>query len=347
MTTPNIFTVSGRLKEVCKGENGHQKGAGLYSVSPVVSDDSLAIRRFHHMAGPELSYNGYCDMDRLLQTMTHAAAALEVNKIGPRAIALAVKHGNCCGGAYNDTPERALQDAVIGDLRALYGGSVMLNFRVTKECAEILIHFRSEGRRLLSAVIAPSFDGEAIDILKGKSNKIALYANPALENIDRSSLDTSKRFRHVRGGFLVQDNYTFVPHLLGAQCVGPRLIEHLLADLAFAWAINATSNSNTITLVKDAMLVGNGVGQQDRVGAAELAIKRAKDSGHTLHGSVACSDSFFPFSDGPLHLIQAGIRTILSTSGSIRDVEVRAVCEARDTTLLLIPDSDARGFFGH
>jgi hypothetical protein len=90
-----------------------------------------------------------------------------------------------------------------------------------------------------------------------------------------------------------------------------------------------------------------GVGQQDRVGAAELAIKRAHDAGHAIRDAVAYSDSFFPFADGPLRLIQAGVYAMLATSGSIRDQEVKDVCIAHDTPLLLLPDNEARGFFGH
>ena len=64
-------------------------------------------------------------------------------------------------------------------------------------------------------------------------------------------------------------------------------------DLILAWAICATSNSNTVTLTRDGGLLGNGVGQQDRVGCCELALKRAADAGHEPAGAVAASDSFF------------------------------------------------------
>ena len=78
--------------------------------------------------------------------------------------------------------------------------------------------------------------------------------------------------------------------------------------MLLAWGVGCTSNSNTITIVKGGMLVGNGVGQQDRVGAAELAVKRAIDAGHraaNCRSAVAYSDSFFPFSDGVEALIDA------------------------------------------
>ena len=84
-----------------------------------------------------------------------------------------------------------------------------------------------------------------------------------------------------------------------------------MEDLILAWAVGCTSNSNTITLVKDGMLLGNGVGQQDRVGAAQLAIMRAGEK--DLNGAVAYSDSFFPFPDAPQILIDYGIKIIFST----------------------------------
>src|SRR5581483_12501266 len=70
-------------------------------------------------------------------------------------------------------------------------------------------------------------------------------------------------------------------------------------DILLAWAVGSTSNSNTITLVRDGQLLGNGVGQQDRVGGCTLAVARAREAGHDTTGAVAYSDSFFPFPDAP------------------------------------------------
>ena len=182
-------------------------------------------------------------------------------------------------------------------------------------------------------------------------------------------LDTAPRFRYVRGGFLAQPNYRFLldfkdPDL---KVFGEPLDLETKEDLLLAWAIGSTSNSNTITIVKDGMLIGNGTGQQDRVGAAELAIKRAIDAGHgsftwwgkllrflgvnytknALKGAVAYSDSFFPFGDGPKMLLKAGVETILSTSGSVKDQEIQALFLKAGRRFVQLPDSKARGFYGH
>ena len=156
--------------------------------------------------------------------------------------------------------------------------------------------------------------------------------NPSIEKAGLNSLDTTSRFRYVRGGFLTQPNYTFVPEIENE-------------DVLLAWAVGCTSNSNTITLVKDGQLLGNGVGQQDRVGAANLAILRAGDK--DLTGATAYSDSFFPFPDAPEVLINRGIKTIFSTSGSVNDEKVVELCQAKGVNLIMLPDSEARGFYQH
>jgi phosphoribosylaminoimidazolecarboxamide formyltransferase/IMP cyclohydrolase len=340
--------IKGILQRMGKAENGQQGMMSHYAFMPE-SGDPLALHKFKQVAGPAPSYNTLCDVDRLLQTITHAVAGLLKNgRQRQWKIALAAKHGNCCGGAYSELDSHATQFAIEGDLRAVFGGVIITNFEIDAAIATDLLQHESKGvRRLLAAVIAPSFTAHAVELLKGKGDKCVLLANPALASIDATSLDTHARIRYVRGGFLEQENYTFVPHLLGSECIGPLPDESRLTDMAFAWAIGSTSNSNTITLVSHGKLIGNGVGQQDRVGAAELAIKRAHDAGHAIRDAVAYSDSFFPFSDGPLCLIQAGVHAILATSGSIRDHEVKDACIAHETSLLLVPDTEARGFFGH
>ena len=86
---------------------------------------------------------------------------------------------------------------------------------------------------------------------------------------------------------------------------------------------------NTVTLCRDGGLIGNGVGQQDRVGCCELALKRAADAGHEAAGAVAASDSFFPRSDGPETLIDAGVVAIWATSGSVRDRDTQELRRGR------------------
>ena len=260
--------------------------------------------------------------------------------------AVGVKHGNACGVGVGNTPADAIMSMVGGDPRAQFGGLVMVNFDLSSVLVELMLtHGRPVGSRLLlDGVVCPSIHEDALDLLRRKGDKCRLIVNPALGEV--LSLDQTSRIRPVRGGFLRQPNYTFVLDLKNVEDAD-QLTDAQRKDMVTAWAICCTSNSNTITLVKDGQLIGNGVGQQDRVGAAELAIKRATDAGHDVNGAIACSDSFFPFSDGPMVLAQAGVQIILATSGSIRDNEVKQACSKRGVSLYLIPDTLGRGFFGH
>ena len=348
-----------QVLECAYGENAYQKPASLYR-NHQAKNDPLAMHNWPLVAGNPMSYNNICDVDRMVQTMTHIGAGMEKNfppkADQPRAdgipfIAIGVKHGNACGAGFapktffGEIPEEGLRglEAVdkmlVGDLRAIFGGSVMLNFPVDEKVAEELIHkFSPEGvRRLLDVVAAPSFTPEAIEILARKKGKCRILVNPAIEKAGMNSLDTAKRFRYVRGGFLEQPNYTFIPEIKNE-------------DVLLAWAVGCTSNSNTITLVKNGRLYGNGVGQQDRVGAAKLAISRADEANNgkaDLEGAVAYSDSFFPFPDAVEVLINRGIKTIFSTSGSVNDEKIIELCKSKGVNLIMLPDPEARGFYQH
>ncbi len=340
--------------ECAYGENAWQKPAALYR-NPECSDP-LAIDKWKQVGGSAASYNNICDLDRMIQTMTHIGAVFEKNFGKVPHVALGVKHGNACGAAVSDSdPLEAADKMLLGDLRAIFGGMVLLNFSVDEKTADELIHkYAGAGRRLLDMVAAPSFTPEAIEILSRKKGKCRLMENSAIERAGLSSLDAAPRFRYVRGGFLTQPNYAFVPEIKNK-------------DAALAWAIGSTSNSNTITIVKDGRLMGNGVGQQDRVGAAKLAMFRADESAASissiveggglpsaasaekadLSGAAAYSDSFFPFPDAPEALIQRGVKVIFSTSGSVNDNMTEELCRKKGVELVLLPDSEARGFYQH
>lgn len=336
----------GVRKQVCGyGENGWQTPAALYSTG---TSDPLALDKFRLVQGVAPSYNNFCDLDRLLQTITHVAATLEVHRTVP-CIAVGGKHGNPCGAAMG-SPTEVLQRLVEGDLRAIFGGLVITNFGLTETLAETLLtHAQPSGHRLLlDGIIVPDVTEGAMEMLKRKGDKCRLFVNPALQYLGLSSLDTARRLRYVRGGFLVQPNYSFVLDLNdpSIEKIG-ELTPEQENSMLLAWAIGSTSNSNTITLVRDRQLIGNGVGQQDRVGASDLAIKRARDAGHDVRGAVAYSDSFFPFPDAPQILADAGVKAILTSSGSVKDDETRQVCASKNVSLRMIPDKMGRGFFGH
>ena len=126
----------------CKyGENGYQTPAGLYSSG---MDDSLALDKFEQVAGDSPSYNNLCDIDRLLQTVTHIAAGFANNFKTLPNIAVAVKHGNPCGASAGKEMSDTLKKMIIGDKRAIFGGLVMTNFHIGEKEAKILLTYKMD-----------------------------------------------------------------------------------------------------------------------------------------------------------------------------------------------------------
>ncbi len=347
------------------GENPQQTPAAFYADNRIAIDP-LGLDRFDHVQGMERSYVNMTDIDRLLQTVTHIAAGFARNFGHVPPIAVGVKHGNACGAAVSGTFANAVQKMLLGDTRAIFGGVVMINGTIDLAVAEALMLYAVENNkpRLLDGVVGASVNEDALALLN--RNKLRVVVNPALWDLSEASLDHSRRIRPVRGGVLEQPNYDFVLDLSAdhIQRYGNPTPQQN-QDMILGWAVGCTSNSNTITLVRDGQLIGNGVGQQDRVGAGQLALARTtldmtelEEKGdklilkieldtQKLAGAVAYSDSFFPFADGPELLAKAGIRAILASSGSLGDEQVIKMLTDKGVNLTMVPDKIARGFYMH
>lgn len=347
------------------GENPQQTPAAFYADNRV-DIDPLGLDQLEHVQGMERSYINMTDIDRLLQTVTHIAAGFERNFSKVPSIAVGVKHGNACGAAVGKTLVEAIQKMLTGDTRAIFGGVVMVNGAIDEAVAQALMLYGVDGDkpRLLDGVVGASVNKEALELLS--RNKLRVVVNPALANLNAASLNNGRWSRPVRGGALEQPNYSFVLDL-SADYVEQHgeTTNQQRRDMVLAWAVGSTSNSNTISLVKDGQLIGNGVGQQDRVGAGQLALTRTtielpsiKTEGDKviltvtldkskLAGAVAYSDSFFPFPDGPELLAKAGIKTILASSGSVGDQTIIDSLAAVGTSITMVPDKIARGFYMH
>lgn len=343
-----IDGVIGARVLACKyGENAGQVPAGLYVSAP---EDPLALGNFTPLAGDAPSYNNLADVDRLLQTLTHISTGFQQNFGHAPLISIGVKHGNACGAAVGQNSISVLENMLQGDPLAIFGGVVMTNFPIGMQEAHTLRHAGMEGeqKRLLDTVVAPSFSEEAMSELNRKGGKCRMLANSALMSARVSTLHNTPRRRPVRGGFLSQPDYVSVLDLSHPDIeMSAPLNAQQKEDIVLAWAIGSTSNSNTITLVKDGMLQGNGVGQQDRVGAAQLALVRARRSRHQTQRTTAYSDSFFPFTDAVATLAEAGITTVFASRGSVRDSDILDFCNQKKVTLVTFPDAQIRGFYMH
>ena len=358
----NLAKLSAKTKY---GENPQQAEAGLYADNRV-EVDSLGIDQFEHVQGMERSFINITDIDRLLQTVTHIVAGFDRNFSNVPAIAVGVKHGNACGAGVAETAVEAVQKMLTGDIRAIFGGVVMINGPIDEEVANTLMKFAMDGdkSRLLDGVIGSSVTKDALELLS--RNKLRVVVNPALAILSEKSLDNSRRARPVRGGMLEQPNYDFVLDFKADYVqIHGEITDQQQRDMVLGWAVGSTSNSNTISLVKNGQLIGNGVGQQDRVGAGQLALTRTTTElpeleeqddkiilkvtldKQKLAGATAYSDSFFPVPDGPGLLAKAGIKAILTTSGSVADETVVKSLTDQGVSVVMIPDKIGRGFYLH
>ena len=104
--------------------------------------------------------------------------------------------------------------------------------------------------------------------------------------------------------------------------------------LVFANKVVKHLKSNTIVLVKEAQLIGCGMGQTSRVDALRQAIIKARAFGFDPAGAVMASDAFFPFADCVEIAHEAGIRAVIQPGGSIRDEDSVNYCNDHDMSMV-------------
>ncbi|HEX5090385.1 MAG TPA: bifunctional phosphoribosylaminoimidazolecarboxamide formyltransferase/IMP cyclohydrolase [Nocardioides sp.] len=286
------------------GENPHQPAA-LYR------HWRGGLASAEQLHGKEMSYNNYVDTD---------AARRAAHDFDEPAVAI-IKHANPCGIAIGPDVAEAHRRAHECDPTSAFGGVIAVNRPVSVAMAEQVAEVFTE------VIVAPAYDDGAVEVLRGKKN-IRILLCPADEHPD------PVEFRGISGGVLMQrvdrvdaegdDPATWT------LAVGDAAPDDVLADLAFAWRACRAVKSNAILLARDGASVGIGMGQVNRVDSCRLAVSRAGDR---AKGSVAASDAFFPFEDGPQILIDAGVRAIVQPGGSVRDELTVEAAKAAGVTM--------------
>ncbi|MEI9955114.1 MAG: hypothetical protein WDM90_02085 [Ferruginibacter sp.] len=134
-------------------------------------------------------------------------------------------------------------------------------------------------------LIAPDYEGEALDILKTKKNRILLQLTP-----DHSAL--THQHRSILNGILTQQNdegnYTDWKEAGGVETTAAQK-----DDLSFANIVCKHLKSNAIALVKNKQLIGKGCGQTSRVDSLRQSIVKAQQFNFDLNDAVLASDAFF------------------------------------------------------
>ena len=285
----NVLKISETKGKVLRyGENPHQKGYFFGNFDDIFTQ--------HH--GKELSYNNLLDVDAAVNLMN------EFKNDAPTFAIL--KHNNACGLAQRESIHKAYVDALAGDPVSAFGGVLISNTEIDEATANE-IH-----KLFCEVVIAPSFSHAALEILKGKKNRILL----TLHDIELPKT----KVRSCLNGTLVQDTDTITDALTDlSQATNNNATQNELDDLIFASKICKHTKSNTIVLAKNKQLCASGTGQTSRVDALNQAIHKAQSFNFDLNGAVLASDAFFPFPDCVEIAGKAGVTAVIQPGGSIKD----------------------------
>jgi len=300
-TTDNISPLDtlnlsvSEVKPLRYGENPHQAGRFFGELDGI-------LKQLH---GKALSYNNLLDVDA-------AVSLMEEFKNDAPTFAI-MKHNNACGLATRETLAEAYARALEGDPVSAFGGVLIANRPIDLATANQIHTLFCE------VVIAPRFDADALDLLKGKKNRILLERQDV-------SLPTST-VRTALNGFLVQERDNKIEGSSDLTCVTEaNSDENEIADMLFAMKLAKHTKSNTIVFAKDGQLLASGTGQTSRVDALKQAVEKAAGLGLSLEGSSMASDAFFPFPDCVSLAAEAGIKNVIQPGGSINDNKSIDVC---------------------
>ncbi|MDC3167566.1 bifunctional phosphoribosylaminoimidazolecarboxamide formyltransferase/IMP cyclohydrolase [Prochlorococcus sp. AH-716-D23] len=302
------------IKTLRYGENPHQK-AFWYGLSDIGWNSAEQLQ------GKDLSYNNLLDLESALSTVLEFGYTEKDELSTDMFASVILKHNNPCGASISSSASKAFLNALECDSVSAFGGIVAFNSNVDSKTA---IHLKDI---FLECVVAPSFDEEALEILKVKKNlRILKFSKDKLPKKNQNST------KSIMGGLLVQDNDDSEEITENWISVTNKNPSHQInLDLNFAWKICKHVKSNAIVIAKGQKTIGIGAGQMNRVGAAKIALKAA---GSLSSDAVLASDGFFPFADTVELANEYGIKAIIQPGGSLRDQESIEMCNSKGISMV-------------
>ncbi|MDT5294687.1 MAG: phosphoribosylaminoimidazolecarboxamide formyltransferase / cyclohydrolase [Acidobacteriota bacterium] len=299
---PHLGLLLEKSADLRYGENPHQRAA-LYS------SGEGGVAHAELLGGKEMSFNNYVDADAAWQL---------VCDFDETACAV-IKHMNPSGVGTAESPKEAYSRALATDPVSAFGGVVAFNHVVDEAAARAVTEIFTE------VVIAPDFDGAAIELLKSKKNLRILRVG---ESQQPEGLD----LKRITGGVLVQTRDTHRLRREDLNVVTRRApTDEEIEALLFAWTVCKHTKSNAIVYARAGQTVGIGAGQMSRVDSVRLGAMRAQ---LPVAGSVLASDAFFPFRDGLDEAAKHGITAVIQPGGSVRDAEVIAAADEHNLSMV-------------
>ncbi len=304
-----------KIQDLRYGENPHQRAA-YYRLS---ESQPGSLVDSEQLQGKELSYNNILDVN----------AAFSIVKEFPQICVSVIKHNNPCGAALGENVADAYKKAYKTDPVSAFGSVVACNEEWTGQAAEFLAD------KYVEVLIAPSFEKEALGILKKKENLRVLKIDFDLDEYIKRLTEGKIRqvdIKSVDGGMLLQDLDAGIDDRYKMQVVtDAKPSDRQWADLLFGWQIAKNVKSNSIVLAKDGMTVGIGAGQMSRIDSVRISIDKSEGR---AEGSCLCSDAFFPFEDAVEVAAENGISAIIQPGGSVKDTQVIETCNRHGITMV-------------
>ena len=278
------WNIGGEQKGLRYGENPDQPAA-LYEVAESsFAMDGVAFQQGQHKLVSALTEENLIQSGKHpgkinLTDVDNGINMLQYLTAKPAAIIL--KHNNPCGAAWAaEGLLTALTRAFTSDRIAAFGGTIVVNRTLDKDCAEFI------NSSYFEVIAAPDFDAAALAVLTSKKN-LRIIRIPALAELEKivgtPFLDIKSL---VDGGLIIQASFRnrilaeddFLPAETvkdGTTYIARKPTSAEADDLLFAWAVEAGVTSNSIIFARDGATVSIGTGEQDRVGCVELTIQKA------------------------------------------------------------------------
>ena len=306
--------------------------------------------------------------------LTDADNALNILRyLADRPAAAIMKHNNPSGVAVADSLSEAYLKADLADHVAAFGGCIALNRPVDVVTAQAISEHYAE------VVVAPEYEEGTTGILARRKNLRIMRVNN-MTHLSQFAVERFVDFKSLIDGAIIAQ-LSYVPrtrtkadlrlaeamYKSEAYKIDREPTEKEYQDMLFGWLVEAGVTSNSVIYVKDLATVGISTGEQDRVGAAEIARDKAyrKLSDRLafgrygvihsslsdeisrreidkkvarLHGgligAVMVSDAFFPFRDSVDVGLREGVTAVIQPGGSLNDYQVIQACNKAGATMV-------------
>ncbi len=313
-----VATACEKVQDLRYGENWHQRAA-LYRKQ---NDLGLPVAR--KLNGRDMSYNNMVDAETVLEMLIDLSEYCGAPSEKP--LSVIVKHANPCGVAFGSSLAEAYRLSFATDPKSAFGGVIGFNRKVDVDTAQNI------GDSFVEVLLAPGFEPEALKLLtEKKPNRRVLDIGDLLQR--KEELYKGYYQKSIFGGMMLQDYDT--GDIEEWKVATKRLpTDTETRALRFAWKVAKYVKSNALVYTTENQTIGIGSGQVSRVDSARFGAEKAEEHGLSTLGTVAATDSFFPFRDGLDQTFQAGATAVIHPGGSIRDAEVIDAANEHDMAMV-------------